>query len=120
MAKRKLATLEVWVDEDDREGSSFLNANRESNEYVITIRPNGVDKLNTIKRLQTTLAHELGHFAAHVLRDESHDPFLLSMAQFINSGLLPAEKKANEIAGQMGLELDKGQLQEAIDTYKAA
>lgn len=122
--KRKIASLDVFVDTESKDSSATRKVGPD--QYVITIRPsqtsgNGDDSfsLKTDRDLQTTLAHELGHFVALVTKDKTHDNTFQLYYQLTGdtSPLIPAEKLAWKLAHVIYPELDIDNERLAMDSY---
>jgi hypothetical protein len=69
--KRKIATLEVWIDETEG-AKSALQARMSSDEFRLIIAPNEDEQSKGPGNLPSIIAHELGHFMAHLLKDKAH------------------------------------------------
>jgi hypothetical protein len=95
--EKTLATLRLIV--SDETGPSGLREDGD-NQYTITLRRSDSKTLRESRDfIQTTLAHELGHFVAKVTHDDSHhsSDHVLAMI-FGPQALMPAEEKAWKIA----------------------
>lgn len=87
--KRKIATLDIFADDiAENSGAEEVSPGR----YQIDLALNGVTSVGGFpKDVQTSLAHELGHFVAMVTGDPTHG----NIAAVTR---LPGEKKAWELA----------------------
>jgi hypothetical protein len=110
--KKKIATLEVWVDENS-DGVSRLESIPAIGEYKVVMNPKADAEEQAIVRhdskrsFATILAHELGHFVSQVLQSPwQRCPWKE-----------PGEREAWAVAHQIMPDLDKELEQSALNTY---
>lgn len=121
--KRKIASLDVYVDSDSQDSSGTKQIG--PNQFVIQLNPKqeidgtGRLNLNSTRQLQTTLAHELGHFVALITGDQTHKREFQMYYQLTGdtSPLIPAEKLAWELAHEIKPDLDTENERLAMESY---
>lgn len=129
--KKLIAKINIYQD-DEVEGAFSETVGEK--EYSVSLNPS-VDlkafnrkvekKAKTVKEKgfveESILAHELGHIVAHIFSDPTHNRENNFLAQMFgnNALLLPAEKRAWEIAYSMGLPLSKEAEEVGVASYKS-
>jgi hypothetical protein len=104
--KKKIATLEVWVDTDETEEVSCLQSDRSTGDYRILLHPTA-DKVTKRAEVATILAHELGHFVGYMMKSPWQ---ICPVKQF-------GEREAWSIARKIKPDLDESLATYALNTY---
>ena len=123
--KRKIATLDVYIDPESNEPSSTGKVDGAPDgpgRYQLTVnKGTKVGEIKTMGEFRSTFAHELGHFVSLVTRDETHDPTLRLFSNLTGNGslVLPAETKAWEVAQEIYPALDEKHAKTLLDTYRS-
>ena len=121
--KRKVATLDVYIDPESTD-SSVTSGSYGPGNYSITInkgeKPHAVTNMG---KFQSTLAHELGHFVGLLTMDASHDVRLArEMRDNGTQGRqilsLPAERKAWEFANIINPYINPEDIKNSLATYE--
>jgi hypothetical protein len=97
--KRKVATLEVFIDTDITDmASACAQTGRDT--YILIMCPNQTNAIpcKTRDEFQTIMAHELGHFVALVTRDPTHYSNAVAQIPGSTTAMIPGERKAWQIA----------------------
>lgn len=128
--KKLIAKINIYQD-DEVEGAVSEAVGEK--EYSVSLNPSvdlkafndeGKKKAKTVKEKgfveEAILAHELGHIVAHIFSDPTHNKTDNFIAQMFGDGsvLIPAEKRAWEIAHSMGLPLSKEAEEVGMASYK--
>ena len=122
--KRKIATLDVYVDSD--ESAFSFTRKTESGKYETVMatndshaKENGHNGIHDIETFRTVFAHELGHFVAVVTKDESHNPINQYLFRLTNdrSTLVAGEKRAWEFAHLIYPNLNREDERFALKSY---
>lgn len=130
--KKLIAKINIYQDDEvegavseavgEKEYSGFLNPSVDLKAF----NDEGKKKAKTVKEKgfveESILAHELGHIVAHIFSDPTHNKTDNFIAQMLGIGdgsvLIPAEKRAWEIAHSMGLPLSKEAEEVGMASYK--
>jgi hypothetical protein len=111
--KQKLATLDVWIDTEEREQVSCLRSDLADKQFELYLHPAADGKespkgfLESYRSVASIFAHELGHFVGYVLKS----PWQHCPAQVF------AEREAWDIARKIQPDLDEELAAWAIKTY---
>lgn len=117
-------TIKITDDMTNPHLSSFSRPENDGINWTVTLRPNADFKLMPKSRtvqnaVQNVMAHELGHVIARITFDPAHDPINVFLAQMSNDGrfMIPAEKKANTLAGIVYPAYNHKLAKQALKTY---
>jgi hypothetical protein len=118
--KRQIARLDVFVDTESNSPSG--TAQVENGRFVLNMNlgDSKTIPIDTKEAFQAVFAHELGHFVAMIMRDPTHDPSnkLFQMITNDSSAVLPAERKAWEIAKEIVPDLDRTTEAKCLKSYE--
>lgn len=120
--KRKIASLDVYIDLDTTDTASNMRQYGSTN-YELTMYPNqGYTPAKTRDQFQSIMAHELGHFVAMVSRDPTHYSDAALMGKLVKSPTLAlaGERKAWEIAHTILPTLLDSTEQSCLKSYETA
>ena len=123
--KNKVATLEVYIDNDPSPENVSGIAQTSPDTWVLTMYPNQkATPAKTQAEFQTIMAHELGHFVAMVTHDQTHysNAAIAGKTLFHDSPTLalPGERKAWQIAHDIYPNLLASSEKSCLDSYENA
>ena len=117
--KRKLATLTIWLDNEDTDSTSSSDYHQgDSSSYTVTLRPKGDLAASPFgKQTPDILAHELGHFIGTILNTPVQAKSGWDWTTPVEQ--LAGEKEAWRLAGVMKPGLDKSPIaKDALESYE--
>jgi hypothetical protein len=119
--KRKLATLELWVDDEQPIPTRMMQNKNNETEYRLTINPSD-QKLfehgrvaEEPRKWASIIAHEVGHFVAHVFHSPLQDPDVAKVV-----GPIYGEREAWDLAYYTNPGINQKIKQFALATYEQA
>jgi hypothetical protein len=117
--KQRVATVHIFADTDNTDSSFSRRMDQDNFMVQINAGEKGFD-FGDVKQVQTLLAHELGHVICMVTGDETHHPVNQWLYRMTNdaASLIPAERKAWQLAEKMVPEMDKKLLQDGLESYE--
>jgi hypothetical protein len=123
--KKKIATLDVYVDSESTESCGTGNVEPQPGDtcrrFQLTMnKGEGNHLVKDGETFRTVMAHELGHFLCMVTDDKSHDPMALVgfSATQDTSLAMPAEVRAWEFAYKIYPQLDIAAVHSGLHSYE--